>query len=88
MIWGYLTLSGMGSVTLCSNRMKSWEYLNILGDYVLPSMDCYFPDGSGIFLDNNARIHRPRVVQDWCRDHEGSFSHMEWPPHSPDLNPI
>ena len=88
MIWGSFTWSGLGSVTLCSNRMKSQKYLNILGDYVHPSIDFYFPDGSGIFQDDNARIHLAHVVQDWFRDHEGSFSHMEWPSPSPELSPI
>ena len=50
-----------------------------LGDHVHSSMYFYFPDRSDIFQNDNARIHRPRVVQDWCRDKEGSFSHMEWP---------
>ena len=70
--------------------MKSQEYLNILGTYVQvhPSMDLYFPDGSGIFEDDNARIHRSHVVQDWCRDHEGSFSRREGISQSPDFNPI
>ena len=73
---------------MCSNRMKSQEYLNIIGDHVHPSMDFYFPDGSGIFQEDNTRIHQTHVVQDWFRDHEGSFSHMEWPPQFPDLNLI
>ena len=67
---------GLGSLTLCSNKLKSQEYLNILDDQVHPSIDFYFPDGSGIFQDDNTPIHRFHVVQDWFRDHEGSFSHM------------
>ena len=45
-------------------------------------MNFYFPDGSGIFKDDNARS------SDRFMDHEGSFSHIEWPLQTLDLNPI
>ena len=86
MIWGSFTWSGLCSVTLCSNRMESQKYLNILGDH--PQVNFYFPDRSGIFQDDNARIHQSNVVQDWFRHYEGSFSHMKQPPQFPDLNLI
>ncbi len=37
-------------------------------------------------MHDNAPIHTAHIIQDWL--HENGVEVMEWPPYSPDLNPI
>lgn len=49
-------------------------------------MHAIFPDGDGIFQDDNAPIHTAKVRK---RVRNGvDFEHLVWPAQSPDLNII
>lgn len=39
-----------------------------------------------IFMQDNAQIHKALIVRQWFKDNKVNV--MEWPPYSPDLNPI
>lgn len=39
-----------------------------------------------IFMQDNVPIHTAKSVQKWFKDHAAEV--MEWPPNSPNLNPI
>lgn len=47
-------------------------------------IDIYSPDLA--FQQDNARIHTSKQAQEWFETH--GIHVLEWPPHSPDLNPI
>ena len=61
----------------------SAEFLNVLNDKVMPSMDFFFPDGLGIFQDDSAKIHRALVVKEWSVRES-----LNWPPQSPDFTSL
>ena len=63
MIWRWFSWSCLDS--------KSAEFLNVLNDQVIPTMDFFFPDGLGIFQDDNAKIHQ--VHQDWTWNQNTTF---------------
>ena len=62
--------------------------LNIAADQVHPFMAMVFPDGSGLFQQDNAPCHTTHIVQEWFEEHDAVFTVLPWPPNSPDLNPI
>ena len=39
-----------------------------------------------IFMQDNARVHTARIIKNWLAD--TGIDVVEWPPYSPDLNPI
>ncbi|KAK3567781.1 hypothetical protein QTP86_026451, partial [Hemibagrus guttatus] len=57
-------------------------------DHVHPFMETLFPDGCGLFQQDNAPCHKAEMVQEWFDDHNNQFEELTPPPNSPDLNPI
>ena len=57
------------------------SYIDILDQNLV---EFYEPDQ--IFMQDNAPIHTIKKVRLWFEMHRVEM--MEWPPYSPDLNPI
>ena len=87
MVWGMFCWYGSGPLVLLEGKQTAMQYLDILADQVHPAM-LQFYEGDGYFMDDNATIHRARIVRDWFNEHQSDFQQLSWTPQSPDLNPI
>ena len=83
MFWGCFKDSRVGALVEVKLKMKSHDYLNLLKDN-LNHDD--MQRNNTIMQHDNAPIHKAAVVTTWLREQE--FNVLDWPPQSPDLNPI
>ena len=68
-----------------NGKMRSEHYCNLLQDNFLPNLQNLSPAG-GYFQQDNAPIHISRYFRRYFS--KSNLQVLEWPPLSPDLNPI
>lgn len=87
MIWGCMTADGPGNMCKIEGIMDQHLYKSILQEDFLETVDWYGLELKNIiFQQDNDSKHKSKIVRDWLV--EQSFSILEWPAQSPDLNPI
>ncbi|GBM39865.1 Transposable element Tc1 transposase [Araneus ventricosus] len=88
MLWRMFSWAALGPSVMVDKTMKAANYLNIIVDQLRPYMAFVFPNGNGIFQQDNAPCHKARIVLEWFEEHTDEFHLISWPPNSPDLNPM
>jgi transposase len=73
-------------ITVRGNRNGQIYRQNIIEASVVPHFDNHPLNTRPVFMDDNARPNRARVVTDYLRDE--SITTLPWPARSPDLNQI
>ena len=99
MIWGCFTGECLGSLIICDEEgVGANEYEDILYDGLFSLIDdlleppddpetIQVADGNTLlFMQDNAACHKAIEVLEFLAEHNVPV--MEWPPQSPDLNPI
>jgi transposase len=92
MVWG--AVSSQGKLPLVfvdpGTKVNSKYYRDsILEGHLKPEAQRLFGGGHWTFQQDSAPAHGAKITQDWCRAHTPDFiSSSEWPPSSPDLNPL
>ena len=85
MVFGMLSSRGTTPLVRLQTRVNAQIYKNIVQDHVVPIIQNSGFD-SATFIQDNAPCHKTKVVMSYLSEQE--FEIMDWPPQSPDLNPI
>lgn len=88
MVWAEIWIGGRTKLIVMErdsssprNGFTANSYLDALEEGLIQHYE------AGMFFQqDNAKIHRANISQNWFEEH-GVWV-MDWPPHSPDLNPI
>jgi hypothetical protein len=86
-VWGCFSTRGFGQIYLFKENLTATNLCTIYEDVLLPSAKHLFgDDGTSILQEDNHPVHRSKAAQTFREEH--AIRRMEWPPYSPDLNPI
>jgi transposase len=88
-IWACFSASGLGYCHIHNQILNGKAFTRILDDNLLASADLLFietPRQQWWLLQDNAPSHRANVAKTWLHHH--GVSCLDFPPYSPDLNPI
>ena len=87
MVWGCVSYDcNLDLITVRGNLNGQIYRPNILEASGVPHFDNLPLNTRPVFMDDNSRPHRARVVTDYLRD--VSITTLPWPVRSPDLNQI
>ena len=87
MVWGCMGWNGVGILAEVEGRMNAEQYVSILEDNLLPTMEnSGIPEESIIFQQDNDPKHTSKRAQEWLETQ--GIKVLDWPAQSPDLNPI
>jgi hypothetical protein len=86
--WGCFSARGPGYMAMFDGSLDAAGLRDLLRDYLLPTAQEHFPAGGQWWLlhDNDPGRHKSSVVLTWLHNH--GVSVLDFPPYSPDLNPI
>ena len=84
MFWGCFSKLGLGPLVAIEGSMNSEKYIELLQDHVIPELQV--AGQPMVFMQDNAPCHKSRATMTFMD--ENNIELLDWPPQSPDLNPI
>lgn len=88
MFWGCFSSLGLGPLVALEGSQNRFTYIETLRQYLLPQLEIARSDfGLDMtFMQDNAPCHKAKLVRDFLEENE--VPTLDWPPQSPDMNPI
>lgn len=87
LFWGCFSGNGgPGPFVHVNSTMKTANYIDTLKHHLLPYRQTHFRGNSSTFQHDNAPCHASRPTLDFLQVNR--VRTLQWPPYSPDLNPI
>ncbi|KAF3698668.1 Transposable element Tc1 transposase [Channa argus] len=87
-LWAIFCWETIGPCIHVDTTLPRTTYLNTVADQVHTFMAKLFPDGSGLFQQDNVPCQKAKIGQEFFEEHENEFKPLPWPPNAPDLNPF
>lgn len=86
MVWACICWNGVGTITLVNGNINAERYIQIVDTNLWPVVARHFPENNFIYQDDNAPVHRARIVKEYKRTN--NIPGIVWPAQSPDANII
>ena len=84
MFWGCFSKLGLGPLVALEGTMNSQNYLELIKDTLLPEINA--AGRPMVFMQDNAPCHKAKLIMDFFA--QENIETLNWPPQSPDMNPI
>ena len=86
MLWEYVSVARTGRLVRIVGKINRTKYREILDENLLQSTQDVRLGLRFTFQQDNDTKHPAKTMQEWLQDK--SLNVLEWPIHSPDLNPF
>jgi len=85
-LWGCFSARGVGQAEIFVGEFDAKRYVDILQHNLIQTAMHFYPGEYWWFQQDNAPQHTSHLAQRWFHNHGVDL--LDFPPYSPDLNPI
>lgn len=86
MLWGCFKGTKIGRCVILGGNMDARRYVNIISKHGMEAIDQFECGSNFIWMHDNAPAHNAKISKNAIKIF--GWKLMNWPPNSPDLNPI